>query len=99
LLQALRGVPQPDRAAYFYCAMVFVQHAEDPVPLISTGKWPGRIMEHPRGEGGFGYDPLFWVPGNECTSAEMPPEVKNSLSHRGQALVALTAQMKHEFRN
>lgn len=98
LLRALRGVAGPDRAAHFYCAMVFVRHAEDPAPLISTGKWPGRIMEQPRGKGGFGYDPLFWVPGNECSSAELPPEVKNSLSHRRQALTALTAQMKDEFR-
>ncbi len=99
LLQALRGVAGADRAAHFYCAMVFVRHAEDPAPLIATGKWPGRIMEQPRGEGGFGYDPLFWVPGNECSSAELPPEVKNSLSHRRQALIALTEQMKDEFRN
>lgn len=98
LLRALRDVAEPDRAAHFYCAMVFVRHAEDPAPLISTGKWPGRIMEQPRGKGGFGYDPLFWVPGNECSSAELSPEVKNSLSHRRQALTALTAQMKDEFR-
>jgi XTP/dITP diphosphohydrolase len=55
-------------------------------------------MEQPTGEGGFGYDPLFWVPGNECSSAELSPEVKNSLSHRGQALTALIAQMQDEFR-
>jgi XTP/dITP diphosphohydrolase len=77
--------------------MVLVRHAEDPAPLISTGKWTGRILEQPRGKGGFGYDPIFWVPGNECSSAELPPEVKNSLSHRGQALTALAAQMKDEF--
>ena len=99
LLHALRGVPAPERTAHFYCAMVLVRHAEDPAPLISTGKWTGKIMELPRGEGGFGYDPLFWVPGNECSSAELPPEVKNSLSHRGQALTALIAQMKDEFGN
>jgi XTP/dITP diphosphohydrolase len=99
LLNALRGVPRPERSAHFYCATVFVRHAEDPAPLISTGQWPGRIMEQPRGEGGFGYDPLFWVPACECTSAELTPEVKNSISHRGQALAALTAQMKDEFRN
>ncbi len=97
LLHALRGVPGPERTAHFYCAMVLVRFAEDPAPLISTGKWTGRIMEQPRGEGGFGYDPLFWIPGNECSSAELPPEVKNSLSHRGQALAALAAQMKDEF--
>ena len=99
LLHALRDVPGPERTAHFYCAMVLVRHAEDPAPLISTGKWTGRIMEQPRGEGGFGYDPIFWVPGNECSSAELAPEVKNSLSHRGQALTALVAQMKDEFGN
>ena len=99
LLHALGGVPAPERTAHFYCAMVLVRHAEDPAPLISTGKWAGRIMEQPRGECGFGYDPLFWVPGNECSSAELPPEIKNSLSHRGQALTALIAQMKDEFRS
>ena len=99
LLHALGGVPASERAAHFYCAMVLVRHAEDPAPLISTGKWAGRIMEQPRGEGGFGYDPLFWVPGNKCSSAELPPEIKNSLSHRGQALAALIAQMKDEFRS
>ena len=99
LLHALRGVPAPERTAHFYCAMVLVRHAEDPAPLISTGKWAGRIMEQPRGEGGFGYDPIFWVPGNECSSAELTPGVKNSLSHRGQALTALIAQMKDEFGN
>ena len=99
LLRALRGVVGPGRAAHFYCAMAFVRHAEDPAPLISTGKWSGRIMEQPRGESGFGYDPLFWVPGNACSSAELPPEVKNGLSHRRQALTALIAQMNDEFRN
>ncbi len=99
LLRTLDGVPWPERIAHFYCAMVFVRHAEDPAPLISTGKWPGIIMEQPRGEGGFGYDPLFWVPGNECSSAELSPELKNNLSHRRKALTALTVQMKDEFRN
>jgi XTP/dITP diphosphohydrolase len=99
LLRALDGVPWMKRVAHFYCAMVFVRHAEDPAPLVSTGKWPGVIMEQPRGEGGFGYDPVFWVPGNECSSAELPPDVKNRLSHRGQAMTALITQMKNEFRS
>jgi XTP/dITP diphosphohydrolase len=99
LLADLQGVSEPERTAHFYCAMVFVRHADDPAPLISTGKWPGQILEQPRGEGGFGYDPLFWVPGNQCSSAELSPELKNSLSHRGQALAALTEQMKDEYRN
>lgn len=95
LLHALLGVPGPQRTAHFYCAMVFVRHAEDPAPLISTGKWRGTILEQPRGEGGFGYDPLFWVPGEKCCSAELPPAIKNGLSHRGQALTALIAQMQY----
>lgn len=98
LLSALQGIPAPERRAHFYCAMVFVRHAEDSAPLISTGKWPGIILEQARGEGGFGYDPLFWVPEQAVSSAELPPEVKNSLSHRGQALAGLSAQMKDELR-
>ena len=93
------GVPEPERTAHFYCSMVFVRHEDDPAPLVSSGRWQGRILERPRGEGGFGYDPLFWVPGNECSSAELPSEVKNSLSHRGQALSALATQMKDEYGN
>lgn len=97
LLHDLSGVPDQQRGAHFYCAMAFVRHAQDPAPLISTEKWSGKIMEQPRGEGGFGYDPLFWVFENECSSAELPPQVKNGLSHRGRALAALAAQMKDEF--
>jgi len=99
LLTELQGVPGPKRTAHFYCAMVFVRHADDPAPLISTGKWPGRILEQARGKGGFGYDPIFLVPGSECSSAELSSEVKNSLSHRGLALADLAAQMKDEYRN
>ena len=98
LLSALQGIPEPDRSAHFYCAMAFVRHAEDPAPLISTGKWTGVILQHARGEGGCGYDPLVWIPAKECSSAELPPEVKNRLSHRGQALAELSRQMKDEFR-
>ena len=97
LLCAMKGVEIPDRNAHFYCAMALVRHAGDPAPLIATGKWPGLILEEPRGQGGFGYDPLFWVPGRDCSSAELPAEVKNMLSHRGQALAELAGQMKNEF--
>ena len=97
LLRSMQGVELPDRTAHFYCAMALVRHAEDPVPLIASGKWSGTILDKPRGRGGFGYDPLFWVPGRECTSAELPPDVKNGLSHRGEALGALAGQMKNEF--
>lgn len=97
LLCAMKDVEMPDRNAHFYCAMALVRHAGDPAPLIATGKWSGQILEEPSGQGGFGYDPVFWVPGSNCSSAELPPEVKNRLSHRGQALAVLAGQMKNEF--
>lgn len=86
LLQELEGVEESARSAHFYCAMALVRHARDPAPLIATGQWDGRILEAPAGSGGFGYDPLFWVPGEGCSSAELPAGVKNQLSHRGRAL-------------
>jgi len=93
LLQALRGVPEPARTAHFYCTIALVRHAGDPAPLISTGKWDGTILSAATGAGGFGYDPLFGVPGAGCSSAELPAKIKNQLSHRGQALSGLTEQM------
>ena len=94
LLQALEGVPDELRSARFICVMVFMEHADDPFPVIAQGVWEGRILHHPFGENGFGYDPVFWVPEHHCASAELPAEVKNSLSHRGQALRSLTDQIK-----
>jgi len=94
LLAALHGVPERRRGAHFYCAMALVRHAADPAPLLATGQWKGRILEAPAGEGGFGYDPLFWVPGEDCSSAQLLPGVKNRLSHRGQALAALLRQLE-----
>jgi XTP/dITP diphosphohydrolase len=93
LLSEMSGVPESERGAHFYCAMALVRHAHDPVPLLATGTWNGRIMEAPAGDRGFGYDPLFWVPGEECSSAELPTRLKNQLSHRGQALSAMMEQM------
>ncbi|MGZ8226562.1 MAG: RdgB/HAM1 family non-canonical purine NTP pyrophosphatase, partial [Methylococcaceae bacterium] len=90
LLRELEGVPAELRTARFICVMVFVEHANDPCPVIAQGVWEGRILDHAVGENGFGYDPVFWVPERNCASAELPPEVKNSLSHRGQALKTLT---------
>lgn len=86
LLSALRDVPPDDRGARFECVVVYLRHAEDPVPIICTGTWEGAILAEPRGRQGFGYDPVFSVPGHACSSAELPAEVKNNLSHRGQAL-------------
>lgn len=94
LLRELEGVPDELRTARFICVMVFMAHANDPCPVIAQGVWEGRILDHTIGENGFGYDPVFWVPEQNCASAELPAEVKNSLSHRGQALKALTALIK-----
>jgi len=86
LLKDLARVPPADRTAAFHCVLVWMRHATDPTPLICHGRWPGTILEAPRGEGGFGYDPVFHVPGEDCSAAELPPEKKQALSHRGQAL-------------
>ncbi|SEO90080.1 RdgB/HAM1 family non-canonical purine NTP pyrophosphatase [Aquisalimonas asiatica] len=93
LLGELAGVADAGRTARFRCVMVYLRHAEDPAPLICQGVWEGRILEAPRGAGGFGYDPVFWVPQEGCSAAELPPETKNRLSHRGQALRALLAAL------
>ncbi len=89
LLERMADVPEAKRGARFQCLMVYMRHAEDPTPLICQGTWEGRILYEPRGENGFGYDPIFYVPSHDCSSAELPAEVKNSLSHRGQALQKL----------
>ena len=93
LLEALQNIPPESRSARFQCVMVYLRHAKDPTPLICQGTWEGQILEAPRGAGGFGYDPLFLVTGQGCTSAELPPEEKNRLSHRGQALRRLLAAL------
>ncbi len=91
LLQALAGVA--DRRAHFYCVLVLVRHADDPQPIIAEGAWHGEIAAAPQGAGGFGYDPLFWVPQHQCSAAQLGAEEKNRLSHRGQALQALLARL------
>lgn len=93
LLQNLEGVAEEQRSARFICVIVLMLHADDPFPIIAEGVWEGRILTHPVGENGFGYDPVFWVPEYQCASAELPAEVKNSISHRGQALKHLTNLM------
>lgn len=92
LLAELAGVPDERRTARFQCVMVYLRHAEDPTPLICQGTWEGRILADPRGNGGFGYDPLFWVPERDCSAAELDPAEKNRLSHRGRALRLLAEQ-------
>jgi len=86
LLQELEQVPEQDRTARFQCVIAYLNHYKDPMPLICQGSWEGRILFSERGSNGFGYDPLFYVPTHGCTSAQLDAEVKNSLSHRGQAL-------------
>lgn len=97
LLEAMAGLTTDRRAAHFYCAMALVRNARDPVPLLATGKWRGRILQEPAGDGGFGYDPLFWVADEGCTSAQLTPSRKNRLSHRGQALASLLRQVRAEW--
>jgi XTP/dITP diphosphohydrolase len=94
LLDELAGIPEAARGAHFYCAMVLLRHADDPAPLLATGEWRGRILDAPAGDGGFGYDPLFWVPDASCTSAQLDPDTKNRLSHRGRALQSLLEQLR-----
>ena len=93
LLRALAEVPEAARTARFHCAVVFLRAPDDPVPLIAQGTWEGRVLAAPRGSGGFGYDPLFLDPAAGCTAAELPPERKDALSHRGRALRALRASL------
>jgi XTP/dITP diphosphohydrolase len=93
LLAALDGVPEQDRSARFQCLMVYLRHAEDPTPIICQGTWEGSILTSPKGQNGFGYDPLFWVKEAGCSSAQLGPEQKNRLSHRGQALRLLLAAL------
>ena len=91
LLDLLRNVPPAQRGARFHCIIALLRHADDPMPLICQGSWEGRILDAPRGSQGFGYDPLFFVPTEGCSSAELPTARKHALSHRGQALRALQA--------
>jgi XTP/dITP diphosphohydrolase len=94
LLAALDGVPEDKRSARFRCVLVFLRHADDPTPLICQGTWEGRILTAASGDGGFGYDPLFFVPAEGCSAAELAPARKNAISHRGQALRCLVNALK-----
>ena len=94
LLKELEDVPEERRSAHFICVMVFLEHAEDPFPVIAQGVWEGQILYQPIGANGFGYDPVFWVPEQQCASAELSAAVKNSLSHRSKALRSLTDLIK-----
>ncbi|MBU1190593.1 MAG: RdgB/HAM1 family non-canonical purine NTP pyrophosphatase [Gammaproteobacteria bacterium] len=93
LLADLKDVPEMERSARFQCLMVYMRHANDPTPMIFQCAWEGRILTAPRGTGGFGYDPIFFVPTHNCSSAELPAETKLAISHRGQALRRLVAAL------
>ncbi len=94
LLAEMRAIPDGRRTARYRCALVYVRHAQDPTPLICEAAWEGCIAREPRGNGGFGYDPIFYLPQRACTAAEIPADEKNCLSHRGQALQLLLKAMQ-----
>jgi len=93
LLDELAAMDNPDRSARFVCALVYMAHAQDPVPEICVGTWSGTIIQQPRGENGFGYDPVFQVAGLRLTSAELDAAEKNRLSHRASALACLAERL------
>lgn len=95
LIEALTH--QSDHNAHYYCVMALVRHVDDPQPIIADGSWHGQIIPQPRGNGGFGYDPHFYLPELGVTSAELPLEQKNKISHRSQALIRLVESIKQEM--
>jgi len=97
LLDAVRNIPEQQRSARFICVLVFMEHLNDPCPIITQGIWKGRIILQPTGKNGFGYDSVFWVNEYNCTSAQLSREIKNTLSHRGIALKSLVQQIKAKY--
>lgn len=97
LLNELEGVPEASRTARFHCVTVYLRHASDPGPVLCEGIWEGRILKQPRGEYGFGYDPVFYVPEAHCAAGEMSMSFKNGISHRGQALACIVSKLKQEL--
>lgn len=93
LLKKLENTPEQERQGYFYCAIALVQHAEDPTPIIACGRLYGLITLHSMGERGFGYDPVFYLPSHQCTAAQLPANIKNTISHRAKALENLRQQL------
>ncbi len=93
VLRELKDVPAEKRGARFHCCIVLLRHADDPQPIIAEGSWEGRILDAPRGEGGHGYDPIFFDPQMNAGAAELSPEAKNRVSHRGKALAQLIARL------
>lgn len=95
LLEALQDVPEAERTAHFRCCIVLMRHADDPIPVIAEASWQGRILTAPDGDGGFGYDPLFFVPDQGCSAAALDSALKNKISHRGQAMQILRERLAH----
>lgn len=93
LLSELEGLVGARRRAHFYCVLVLLRHPDDPQPLVAEGVWPGLVLEAARGDGGFGYDPVFFVPAHGVSAAELEPHLKNRISHRGQALARLRERL------
>lgn len=96
LTDAITDFAESQRKARYVCVMVYMRHADDPVPLISQGFWEGSLVTEPRGENGFGYDPMFYVPEHQCTAAQLSPDLKNRMSHRGKALRKLVKLIRNE---
>jgi len=94
LLSELKNTSEAERCARYQCVLAFMSHPLDPTPIIAQGSWEGRILTEPRGNGGFGYDPLFWVPSHGCASAELDKKVKNSISHRARAMAELLIKIR-----
>ncbi len=93
LLSEMEGLVGARRRAHFYCVLVLLRHPDDPQPLVAEGVWPGLVLEAARGDGGFGYDPVFFVPAHGVSAAELEPHLKNRISHRGQALARLRERL------
>ena len=91
LLKDMESIPEAQRTARFICVIVLMRHANDPFPIITQASWEGIILDKAQGTNGFGYDPIFWIPTENCSSAELPASKKNQLSHRGQALRKLSS--------
>ncbi len=98
LLSALTDVPDEHRGAWFHCVLVYLSSANDPVPLVCNGQWEGTILHAPRGERGFGYDPVFYVPSEKQSAAELTPAIKNTISHRACALAELISKLPAKLR-
>lgn len=94
LLTRMANFSDKQRQAYFYCAIVLIKHADDPAPVIGCGQFRGFIAHEAQGSSGFGYDPVFFVPEQQCTAAQLPADLKNQISHRGKALLQLKQQLK-----